>query len=397
VVTAPAQGTTLSNTATVTATSPDPVPANNTSTLSTTVTPLADLSIVKTGPASIAAAGSVSYTLAVANSGPSDAASLTVLDTLPAAVAFVSATGTGWSCTNGGNLSVTCTRPVLATGTSAPNITVVVTAPGQGATLSNAASVSSTTTDPNAANNSSTVSTTVTPSADLAITKTGPATVVAGSNVSYSLAVVNNGPSDAASVSVADTLPAGVTFVSASGTGWTCTNAGDVSATCTSATLAAGATAPTIAVVVTAPSQAVSLSNTASVSSTTSDPNAANNTSVASTTVTASADLGVTKSGPASVVAGADVAYALDVTNNGPSDAAGVLVTDTLPAGATFVSAAGPGWTCTNTGNVSATCTRPALASGLVAPTITVVVKAPGQAASLTDTASVSSTTSDPN
>ncbi len=393
VVTAPAQAATLTDTATVTATTPDQTPANNTSTASTTVTPLADLSIVKTGPATVAAGASVSYSLAVANAGPSDAASLTVTDTLPAGVTFVSASGAGWTCTNTGNVSVTCTRPALATGTSAPAITVTVTAPAQGATLSNVASVAATTTDPNAANNSSSLSTTVTPSADLAITKTGPATVVAGGSVSYSLVVVNNGPSDAASLTVTDTLPAGITFVSATGAGWTCTNVGNVSVSCTRPALVTGATAPTITIVVTAPGQAAVLSNTSSVSSTTADPNAANNTSVASTTVTASADLAITKTGPATVVAGGSVAYSLVVVNNGPSDAANLSVADTLPAGVTFVSASGAGWMCSNVGNVSVTCTRPALATGATAPTITVIVTAPAQAASLSNTASVASTT----
>ena len=57
----------------------------------------------------------------------------------------------------------------------------------------------------------------MTASANLSIVKTGPATVVAGGNVSYGLVVANAGPSDAASLSVVDTLPAGVTFVSADG------------------------------------------------------------------------------------------------------------------------------------------------------------------------------------
>ena len=57
----------------------------------------------------------------------------------------------------------------------------------------------------------------MTASADLSIVKSGPATVVAGGSVSYSLVVANNGPSDAANLSVTDTLPAGVTFVSATG------------------------------------------------------------------------------------------------------------------------------------------------------------------------------------
>ena len=114
---------------------PDPNPANNTATATTTVAAVADLAITKTGPATVVAGANVSYSLVVQNIGPSDAATLRVGDTLPAGVTFVSATGTGWACTNTGNVSVTCTRPTLATGTTAPTITVVVTGPAQGATL----------------------------------------------------------------------------------------------------------------------------------------------------------------------------------------------------------------------------------------------------------------------
>ena len=161
------------------------------------MTASADLAITKTGPATVVAGSLVSYSLVVVDNGPSDAANLTVTDTLPAGVTFVSATGAGWTCSNAGNVSATCTRPALATGVTAPTITVVVTAPAQGATLTDTATVAATTSDPVPGNNSSSVTTTVTPSADLAITKTGPATVVAGASVTYQLVVTDNGPSDA--------------------------------------------------------------------------------------------------------------------------------------------------------------------------------------------------------
>ena len=99
----------------------DPNLGNNTSTAVTTVTPSADLSVVKTGPATVTAAGSVTYTLAVNNAGPSDAANVSVTDTLPAGVTFVSAVGTGWACTNVASTSVTCTRATLATGRPRPS------------------------------------------------------------------------------------------------------------------------------------------------------------------------------------------------------------------------------------------------------------------------------------
>src|SRR2546426_12156373 len=68
---------------------------------------------------------------------------------------------------------------------------------------------------------------TVTGSADLSITKTdNPDPVNAGATLTYTVTVTNSGPSTAANVQVTDNLPAGGTFQNASGTGWTCVQAG---------------------------------------------------------------------------------------------------------------------------------------------------------------------------
>ena len=145
---------------------------------------------------------------------------------------------------------MTCTRPTLAVG-AAPAITIVVTPPPAGGTISNTATATATEFDPTTPN-TSTATTDVVPIADLAIVKTdSPDPVNIGSNLTYNLAVTNIGPSPAANVTVTDTLPGTVTFVSATGTGWTCGQAAGV-VTCTRATLAAGA-APVIAITVTAP------------------------------------------------------------------------------------------------------------------------------------------------
>jgi uncharacterized repeat protein (TIGR01451 family) len=117
-------------------------------------------------------------------------------------------------------------------------------------------------------------------STDLSIVKNTAAAAAFGSNpITFTLAVTNNGPSSASTVSVTDTLPAGSTFVSASGTGWTCNNvAGTV--TCTVPTLPVGA-APVINLTFNAPPVVTpgTLSNTATVSSATTDPTPANNSS----------------------------------------------------------------------------------------------------------------------
>ena len=93
--------------------------------------------------------------------------------------------------------------------------------------------------------------------------------------------------------------------------------------------------------------------------------------------MTASADLSIVKTGPATVVAARQRQLLPGRGQRRSLGRRAVSVTDTLPTGVTYVSAAGTGWTCTNSGNVSVTCTRPALVTGATAPTITVVVTAP--------------------
>lgn len=84
------------------------------------------------------------------------------------------------------------------------------------------------------------------------------------------------------------------------------------------------------------------------------------------------ADLGVTETAPAAVAAGGEVDYTLEAINNGPSDATGMTLTDTLPAGVEFVSAdAG----CAEAAGV-VTCAMGALANGTTAA-YTVTVRAP--------------------
>jgi len=229
----------MTDTATVTATSADPMPGNNTATQMTTVGATADLAIAITdAPDPVALGGAETYTVTVANNGPAAATSLTVTDTLPAGTTFVSATGTGWTCTQAGAI-VTCTRPALAVGT-APPIAIVVTAPAAAGTITDTASVAATTLDPAPANNTATATTTVGLTADLAVAIVGtPDPIAPGGAETYTVTVTNNGPSTATSVTVTDTLPAGATFVSAAGAGWLCTQAAGV-VTCTLATLPPG-------------------------------------------------------------------------------------------------------------------------------------------------------------
>ena len=116
-------------------------------------------------------------------------------------------------------------------------------------------------------------------SADVRITKTGVAT--AGTKrATFTLAVTNAGPASAAAVVVRDTLTSKLTYVSSSSTVGSCSVAG-ATVTCNLGTLASGANA-TVTIVTSAKQFNGSVSNTATVSSTTSDLVTANNTSTIS-------------------------------------------------------------------------------------------------------------------
>ncbi|MDQ3014154.1 MAG: DUF11 domain-containing protein, partial [Acidobacteriota bacterium] len=329
------------------------------------------------------------------------------------------------SCTVSAGGTITCspTGGVLNPGQSATITYTVSVGPNvpAGTLIANSANIASTganaTPDPNPANNSqNATSTLVTTSANLGITKTGPATVIAGNNITYLITVNNTGPSDAQNVVVTDSLPAQTRFVSIASTdaGFACTTppvgtSGTV--TCNKATLASGTSATFTLVVRVAPSTPAGnmVSNQATVGSTTSDPVAANNTSaVVNTTVTTMATLAISKSdSPDPVVAGTNLTFTVSVTNTGPSDAQNVVLTDPLPANTTFVSVMGTGvfstaGACTHNGLVPGTVTCSPTSPGGVLPagataTAIIVVKvassAPVSPPFIVNTATVTSPT----
>src|SRR5205807_521711 len=159
VTAATADGTTISNTATVSSSSPsDPTPTNNSATATTTVRAAADLSIVKTAPATASAGTDITYTLTVTNNGPSASSGGTVTDVLPAQVSFVSASA---GCTNAAG-TVTCTFGTLAPSATQTFTIVVHINPTASGPITNTATVAaaSPAEDTNAANNTSMATTT---------------------------------------------------------------------------------------------------------------------------------------------------------------------------------------------------------------------------------------------
>ena len=408
-------GTVFTNTANVTTTTNDQNPDNNSSQTQLTVV-TSDLAVTKTGPPAATAGGTISWTITATNNGPDAQVSASLDDMLPAATTFVSLiqnNGPSAVCSDpgaGNSGSINCTFATLGSGASAQFTLTATINPGFSGSLSNTAAVSGTNADPNPGNNSATAVTTVTASADLSVIKTGPATANAGTNVTYTITLTNNGPSNAANVSLTDATPANTTFVSESqttGPTFSCTtppSGGTGPVNCTIASLAPTSATFSITVHISPGAAGAAIANTANAASTTTDSNPGNNSSTALTTATASADVSILKAAPAAAATGSNLTYSITVTNNGPSDASGVTMSDTLPPNTTFVSESqptGPAFICTNppsggTGAVS--CSIATLTAGTSATfSIVVQIAVAAPVGPSSNTATVTTSSTDPN
>jgi uncharacterized repeat protein (TIGR01451 family) len=247
----------------------------------------ADLGVAKTDGQATAAPGEVlTYTITVSNAGPDAAIGASVTDPFPAELlgpAWICIASAGSTCTASGAGNINDTVNVALGGTLTYTVTGTVSPVASGR-LTNTATVTPPGSDPNAGNNSATDVDLVVPSADLSIVKTDSADpVVQNDPLSYTVTIANNGPSDATGVTVTDTLPAGVRFVSSIPGPPTCTQAGGT-LTCDLGALAAGANT-TVSIDTIVNAIVGILVNTASVSASEPDPDPRNNTASEGTAV----------------------------------------------------------------------------------------------------------------
>jgi uncharacterized repeat protein (TIGR01451 family) len=400
-------GTTITNTATVTSTSGDANPANNSATFAMPVSS-ADVTIAKTGPAGAVTVGTtITYAITVTNNGPDAAQTVAWSDVLPPNTTFASlnqSTGPVFTCSTpaaGSAGTINCTLATMNASASAQFTLVVNVTGGVGSTVTNTATVTSSS-DPNSSNNTASAGVPVT-SPDLSVTKTGPAgAVMVGTTITYTITVTNGGTTDALTVAMNDVLPPNTTFASLNqntGPVFTCStpavgSAGTVN--CTLATMSAAASAQFTLVLNVTGGVGTTITNTATVSSP-SDTNLANNSSSFGVTI-ASPDLSITKSGPtSSVPVGSPITYTITVTNNSASAALTVAWSDVLPANTTFAALSqdtGPAFTCTTpavgaAGTVN--CTLASMSGSAVAQFRLVVGVTGGVGTTITNTATVSS------
>ena len=326
------------NRASVTA-AEDIFPNNNLASVSTALrASVSDLAITNTNDVSSVVAGvTTTYTITVTNAGPATSADAVVTDFFPP-----SFTGVSWSCigtggavcgaaTGTGDINAIITVPV----TGAATFTATGTAdPAFGDTIENTARVvpAAGTSDPTPA-----IATDIDPielRADLSVTMTGLANVVAGAHITYTLTVHNAGASTAADVLLEELVPVELTFVSTTGPCSTFP--------CNLGTLPVGTTISTqVTYAVPTSYLAGTVDSAAHVSSSTLDPNGGNNTATTTATVDRNAEVEIIKeiSPDTTSLLGEDATFFVTVTNHGPAPATGIVVKDLLPAGLTLMSA----------------------------------------------------------
>jgi len=349
--------TVISNTATVFVPVAvlDPDLGNNSATEETTVVKNADLAMIKEGPTSVVAGEEFDYTLVVTNNGLADATGVTVTDTLPSEVTFVSADPDQGSYTGGTSGTVTWSVGNVPSGTSVTmTITVSVPADAQNSDVYvNTSSVTGNEIDPNPSNNTGEAATVVSEivrQSDLSIEKTDdPDPVYAGQTLTYTLTAVNNGPSVADNVIVVDTLPSSVTLNSATPDQGTCGVNPAGKLRCALGTMNVG---DTVSIIVTVtPNEAGKIKNRVRIRTKKSeDTNKDNNVDREKTKVLPSSDLVVTKVDLQDPVpAGGQIDYIIGVSNEGFATAANAVLIDTVPEGLSIIDVSSTVGTCTST------------------------------------------------
>jgi len=354
--------------------------------------PGADMALGMTAqPNPIIAGNNLTYTISVTNLGPSSATNVVVSHLLPNTVTFVSAFPSQGTYAQQGGLVTFNLGPMNPQTTATLTVIVQPNVVGQ---LFSTATVTSEQPDPNALNNSATAQTQVNPAtADLAVgIAAAPSPVLIDSTLTYTVSLTNNGPNPATVIIVTNVLPASAPILSATFSRGTALYAGNV-IIWSLPSLASGASAT--ATILVTPTAEGTITATATAGGQELDPITANNTATISTVVGPAADLALSLTGfPSPVVAGSNVTYSIDVTNQGPSTATGVSLNDLLPATATVLS------TNTTQGTISISnstliCALGTLTNGARA-TITIVV-ATTTNGTLTTTATVLAAQADPN
>ncbi len=352
------------------------------------------LGITKTGPATANINATATYTITVTNSSETiTATSLTVKDTIPSGMSYVSSSPVGTLSGNQVTWNLGSLAPLDSTTLS---LTLQATQAGHWTNRATASSAEGISVEATAVTDVGTTN-------QVSLTKTGPAQVNQGANAVYTIVATNTGGTTLTNAVVNDTIPAGMSYVASSPAASVVGN----TATWNLGSLTAGASS-TLTLTLRG-NTAGTWTNSASFNCT----QGVTATAQATTVVASTGQVSLTKTGPAQVNQGANAVYTIVATNTGGTTLTNAVVNDQIPAGMAYVASspaasvvgntatwnlgsltAGASSTLTLTlrGNTAGTWTNSATFSctqGITATasTTTVVVPAPsGMTMSTTDT-----------
>jgi len=322
---------TISNIVVVQSDTTDNNPFNNLAIATINVNPSADLKVVKTTNATNVTVGSlVNFTIVVYNLGPDTATGVTLVDYLPTGLIWVSDTSGG---------SYNPATGIWIIGTIAPGgfVTLnIVCMVNSTVSIMNLAMVYGNENDPDLSNNHDNVFINGVPVADLSVVKSADKTTYNnGDIITFTITVTNNGPNAAVNTIANDLIPAGVIFISAIVPGGTTYD--PTTGIWTIGTLNPFVQA-TLVITVRA-NQTGLITNYVNVGSDTYDPITSNNNNSVTVMINPTVDLAINKTANATNVTIDDyINFTITVTNNGPNNATGVYVIESLPIGVIFIS-----------------------------------------------------------
>ena len=342
----------------------------------------------------------LTYAASIANvSASRSATGVQISMPIETGLAYNSYTGTNWTCddvTVAGE--VTCVYGLTlgpASNTTASPLNIIMDTVSAGA-VSSTATVTLNEGDIDFTNNSVTDDVSIINNeVNLALTLVGQASVGNGGELSYTATVSNSSTNsiDATGVSMSVLLDSGLTYVSATGTNWTC-GAVVNTVNCTySLPLTTATAAPPVTIVATAPVATGTVTTSGNVLSTEADEDVLDNSASYDTSIfQETVDLAINSSSPTAATAGGTVSYVLSASNgSATATATGISIQTVLDASLTAINApGGAGWSC---GVVTSTVTcnySSAVVAAASTPDVTVTATAPASG-SLSTTSTVTS------
>ena len=350
---------------------PDPTPASNAATDSDVLHAAPDFVLTLNDAVSSTVPGApLIYTLGYRNDGDQNAMGVFLTQTLPAGASFnTDASTPGWMETASGSGVFKLNVGALAGGgeqrTAVFAVSIISPAAAgldQISSIANIADDAANGPDPTPANNTATEVDSLDAAPDLVVTLSNAVSSAApGAAITYALSFRNDGNQDATGVFLTQTLPAGATFNAVSSSpGWTEADPGSGIFKLAIDPLGGGGTAGTAFFSVRLNTSAAAgqeqifgIATIADDGANGPDSTPGNNVATDADPLDAAADLVITLSNAvSSTLAGWTLSENLFYRNDGNQDATGVVLTETVPAGATFDAASSSsGWTETVPGS----------------------------------------------